>query len=143
MLLVGMLAWTIRYLAFGFGDPAGSGLALLYLGIILHGVCYDFFFVTGQIYTDKRAGARVKSAAQGMITLATYGVGMLIGFWVAGLVSEAYTTPTGHDWRKIWMVPAVIAIAVMLIFVIFFKDQTQTTITESEADRGLAKSPVT
>ena len=143
MLLVGMLAWTVRYLAFGFGDPTGSGLALLYLGIILHGVCYDFFFVTGQIYTDKRAGARVKSAAQGMITLATYGVGMLIGFWVAGLVSEAYTTPTGHDWRKIWMVPAVIAIAVMLIFVIFFKDQSKATITEAEADRGLAKSPVT
>lgn len=143
MLLVGMLAWTARYLAFGFGDVTSAKVALLYLGIILHGVCYDFFFVTGQIYTDKRAGPRIKSAAQGMITLATYGVGMLIGFWVAGQVSEAYKTPTGHDWQKIWMVPAVIAVAVVVIFIVFFKDQTKATVTDGETDRGLAASPVT
>ncbi len=142
MLLIGMIAWSVRYLAFGFGDAAGGGLALLYLGIILHGICYDFFFVTGQIYTDKRAGPRIKSAAQGMITLATYGVGMLIGFWIAGQVSEAYKTPTGHDWQKIWMVPAVIAIAVVVIFLLLFKDRSKPTVTEGETGKGLAASPV-
>ncbi len=144
MLLVGMIAWSVRYLAFGFGDVAGAKLALLYLGIILHGICYDFFFVTGQIYTDKRAGPRIKSAAQGMITLATYGVGMLIGFWVAGQVSNAYSTADGgHDWQKIWMVPAVIAVVVVVLFLLFFKDNSQPTVTASEADKGLAASPVT
>lgn len=121
MLLLGMLAWVIRYLMFGFGD-AGSGIWLLYIGIILHGICYDFFFVTGQIYTDERAGEKIRSSAQGMITLATYGVGMLIGFWVAGLVSENFKTADGHDWKSIWMAPAGIAVAVTLLFLTFFKD---------------------
>jgi nucleoside transporter len=121
MLLIGMLAWVIRYLCFGFGD-AGSGVWLLYAGIILHGICYDFFFVTGQIYTDERAGERIRSSAQGMITLATYGIGMLIGFWFAGLVSEHYKTETGHDWDKIWIVPAAIAAAITILFVLLFKE---------------------
>lgn len=121
MLLFAMAAWILRYLLFGFGD-AGSGIWLLYGGIILHGICYDFFFVTGQIYTDERAGEKIRAAAQGMITLATYGVGMLIGFWVAGQVSEHYKTATGHDWRSIWMVPAAIAAVVLLIFALLFRD---------------------
>ena len=121
MLLFGMLAWVIRYLCFGFGD-AGSGIWLLYIGIILHGICYDFFFVTGQIYTDERAGEKIRSSAQGMITLATYGVGMLIGFWFAGLISENFKTADGHNWRNIWMVPAGIAAAVTLLFLLFFKE---------------------
>lgn len=143
MLLVGMLAWTLRYLAFGFGSAEGAGLSLLYLGIVLHGICYDFFFVTGQIYTDKRAGPRIKSAAQGMITLATYGVGMLIGFWVAGQVSEYYTIgPNQHDWQKIWMVPAVIAIVVTIIFLIFFKDRSSALVTEAQEVAAVAASPL-
>jgi nucleoside transporter len=121
MLLFGMLAWVIRYLLFGFGD-AGSGIWLLYIGIILHGICYDFFFVTGQIYTDERAGEKNRAAAQGMITLATYGLGMLIGFWVAGMVSEQYKTTDGHAWNNIWMVPAAIAAAVTILFLLLFKD---------------------
>jgi nucleoside transporter len=121
MLLLGMLAWVIRYLMFGFGD-AGSGVWLLYIGIVLHGICYDFFFVTGQIYTDERAGEKIRSSAQGMITLATYGVGMYIGFWFAGLVAEHYKTADGHDWKSIWMVPAGIAMIVTLLFLVFFKD---------------------
>jgi nucleoside transporter len=121
MLLIGMLAWVIRYLCFGFGD-AGSGVWLLYGGIILHGICYDFFFVTGQIYTDQKAGPAIRSSAQGMITLATYGLGMLIGFWIAGLIADHYKTPTGHDWKSIWMIPAAIAGVIMLLFLAFFKD---------------------
>lgn len=121
MLLLGMLAWVIRYLMFGFGD-AGSGVWLLYIGIVLHGICYDFFFVTGQIYTDERAGEKIRSSAQGMITLATYGIGMLIGFWIAGLVAGYFKTESGHDWKNIWMVPAGIAVVVTLLFLVFFKD---------------------
>lgn len=125
MLLVGMTAWVLRYLAFGFGD-AGSGIWLLYLGIILHGICYDFFFVTGQIYTDQKAGTNIRSSAQGMITLATYGVGMLIGFWLAGVIAEMYKTDAGgHDWYQIWLIPAIIAAAILLLFMAFFKDESR------------------
>ena len=121
MLLIGMAAWVIRYLCFGFGD-AGSGVVLLYAGIILHGICYDFFFVTGQIYTDQRAGEKIRSSAQGMITLATYGAGMLVGFWLAGLIADQYKTVSGHDWNAIWMVPAGIAAAILVLFLLLFKD---------------------
>lgn len=143
MLLVGMAAWAVRYFLFGYGDT-GSGMWMLYLGIILHGVCYDFFFVTGQIYTDERAGERIRSSAQGMITLATYGVGMLIGFWIAGLVAEKYSLPGGgHDWKSIWMVPAIIAFAILVLFALFFKPVKKKVITESEAEKGLAATPLT
>lgn len=121
MLLFGMAAWVIRYLLFGFGD-AGSGMWMLYLGIILHGICYDFFFVTGQIYTDKIAGEKIRSSAQGMITLATYGLGMFIGFWFAGYIADHYKSVDGHVWKNIWLIPAGIAAAVMILFIVFFKD---------------------
>lgn len=142
MLLVGMAAWALRYFLFGFGD-AEAGMWMLYIGIILHGVCYDFFFVTGQIYTDERAGERIRSSAQGMITLATYGVGMLIGFWVAGLIAEKYVTPGGHDWKSIWMVPAVIAVIILILFALLFKPTKKTAITEAEAEKGLAATSLT
>jgi nucleoside transporter len=125
MLLIGMLAWVIRYLFFGFGN-AESGTWLLYLGIILHGICYDFFFVTGQIYTDERAGEKIRSSAQGLITLATYGIGMLIGFWFAGIIAEMYKTTNGHAWNKIWMVPAAVAGVITLVFFLFFKEPVKT-----------------
>lgn len=129
MLLIGMLAWVIRYLCFGFGD-AGNGIWLLYTGIILHGICYDFFFVSGQIYTDQKAGEKIRSSAQGMITLATYGLGMLIGFWIAGLIADHYKTADGHDWKKIWMIPAGIAAVILLFFAAFFKDSKKEEITK-------------
>lgn len=122
MLLFGMAAWVIRYLLFGFGD-ANAGMWMLYLGIILHGICYDFFFVTGQIYTDKIAGEKIRSSAQGMITLATYGFGMLIGFWVAGKIAGQYNAEGIHDWKIIWLIPAAIAAAVMLLFLVFFREE--------------------
>jgi nucleoside transporter len=122
MLLIGMGAWVARYVFFSFGD-ANDLVAFLYIGIALHGICYDFFFVTGQIYTEKRAGEGSKSAAQGLITLATYGVGMFIGFWVAGQITEYYKTSEGHNWPQIWLVPAGFAFLVMLIFWAFFKEK--------------------
>lgn len=122
MLAVGMLAWVLRYILFAYGD-VDSNYWMLIGGIVLHGICYDFFFVTGQIYTDKLAGERFKSAAQGMITLATYGVGMLIGSLVSGPIVDAYKTAGGHDWQTIWLIPAAIAAVVMILFVLLFRDK--------------------
>jgi len=125
-ILVGMLAWALRYLLFAYGN-AGELSFMLITGIALHGICYDFFFVSGQIYTDNKAGVKYKSAAQGMITLATYGVGQLIGFWVAGLIGKQYehlrTTDVAAFWQQTWIVPAGIALVVMVIFLVLFKDE--------------------
>jgi nucleoside transporter len=122
MLLVGMLAWILRYIAFGYGDT-GSNMWLLYTGIILHGVCYDFFFVTGYMYTEKKAGEKIKSSAQGLFTFATYGLGMFIGTWFSGFVVDTYKTGAGHDWLSIWLVPAYIAVAVLIFFIILFREK--------------------
>ncbi len=129
MLLIAMAAWGFRYVCFAYGN-ADNLVSLLYLGIILHGVCYDFFFVTGQIYTDKRAGEGIKSAAQGMITLATYGFGMLIGFAVAGKVTDAYKLTDGHNWQSIWLIPAAIAAFVFILFLLFFKDNSRAVVKQ-------------
>lgn len=123
-LLVGMLAWAVRYTLFAYGN-AGEQAFMLIIGIALHGICYDFFFVSGQIYTDFKAGEKIKSAAQGLITLATYGVGMLIGFWVAGKVSDQNMLADGsHNWEVIWMLPAAFALGVMVLFILIFKNET-------------------
>ncbi|UOB19180.1 MFS transporter [Abyssalbus ytuae] len=122
-ILFGMLAWGIRYLLFAFGN-AGDLFFMFVIGIALHGICYDFFFVSGQIYTDSKAGEKIKSAAQGLITLATYGVGMLIGFWVAGKIVDSHLLAAGeHDWKQIWIFPAIFAFGVMILFTIFFKNE--------------------
>ena len=122
-ILVGMLAWTVRYLLFAYGN-AGELAYMLILGIALHGICYDFFFVSGQIYTDSKAGERYKSAAQGLITLATYGVGMLVGFWVAGKITDHYLISENvHDWQNIWTAPAIFAAGVMVLFALAFKSE--------------------
>lgn len=122
-LIVAMLAWAVRYTLFAFGD-ANEGVWMLLIGIGLHGICYDFFFVSGQIYTDSHAGAKYKSSAQGLITLATYGVGMLIGFWAAGLISDFYLSESdGHIWKSIWLIPAGISVMVLLLFMALFKKE--------------------
>jgi len=121
-LLIGMLAWAVRYLMFAFGN-VGDLAWLLLIGIALHGVCYDFFFVSGQIYTDSKAGAEHKAAAQGLITLATYGVGMLIGFSVAGLTVDAHAAGGAHDWKAIWLFPATFAAVIFLLFAAAFRNE--------------------
>ena len=132
MLAIGMAAWAIRYLFFAYGD-GNSAYWMLIAGIVMHGICYDFFFVTGQIYTDNLAGEQSKSAAQGFITLATYGVGMLIGSLLSGQIVDAHkTTGDLHDWRTIWLIPAGIAAAVLAVFLLLFKDQNAPAVSSTE-----------
>jgi len=122
-LVIGMAAWVIRYALFAYGN-ADEGLFMLIVGIALHGICYDFFFVSGQIYTNAKAGSTIKSAAQGLITLATYGVGMLVGFAVAGAITDAYTLDSGaHGWQQIWLFPAAFAAVVLVLFTALFKKE--------------------
>ena len=121
-LLLGMLAWVVRYLLFAAGN-AHQLVWLLIIGIALHGVCYDFFFVSGQIYTDSKAGREYKAAAQGLITLATYGVGMLVGFWAAGLIDDRYFIAGVHDWKSIWLYPAAFAAVVFVLFAAVFRNE--------------------
>lgn len=142
MLAIGMVAWALRYVLFAYGN-IDEAYWMLILGIVLHGICYDFFFVTGQIYTDNLAGERFKSAAQGMITLATYGVGMLIGSLVSGPIVDAYKTGDNHNWTSIWLVPASIAAVVVVLFLLFFRDRAKPTVTGAETEKGLAASPIT
>jgi nucleoside transporter len=125
MLVVGLVAWIIRFLCFGYGDGISSEW-ILYIGIILHGVCYDFFFVTGQIYTDQKAGDKIKNSAQGLITFATYGIGMGIGSKLSGIVLDYYTLNDVKNWQAVWMVPAAIAGVVLLLFVFFFNEKKTT-----------------
>ncbi|MEH6308565.1 nucleoside permease [Olivibacter sp. CPCC 100613] len=124
-ILFGMLAWAIRYALFAYGN-ANELSFMLIIGIALHGICYDFFFVSGQIYTDARAGEKYKSSAQGLVTLATYGVGMLIGFWVAGFVTEHYKAAAVDNlWQHVWIVPASIAAVIFILFALFFKEKKE------------------
>jgi nucleoside transporter len=131
-ILAGMIAWAVRYALFAYGN-AGDLTFMLIIGIILHGICYDFFFVSGQIYTNAKAGPKFKSAAQGLITLATYGIGMLIGFEIAGLIKDAYTTTSivngvstvVSNWKMIWIIPSGIAVVVFLLFAFAFHDKNE------------------
>ena len=124
MVLIGMVAWFLRYVCFAHGDT-GSNLWMLYAGIILHGICYDFFFVTGYMYTEKKAGVKIKNAAQGLFTFATYGLGMFIGTWFSGFVANHYTVNGQYDWTSIWYVPAGIAVFVLVYFIIFFREKRE------------------
>lgn len=127
MILVGILAWIIRYLLFAYGDNQ-SMVWMFYIGILLHGICYDFFFVTGQIYVDNEAPEEIRASAQGLITLATYGVGMYIGAIVAGQIVKQFTILEngeiiGHLWWNIWMVPAALAAIVLILFMALFREK--------------------
>jgi nucleoside transporter len=126
MLLVGMAAWASRYVLFAYGDN-GARVWMLYAGILLHGICYDFFFVTGQIYVDRKAPSDLRAAAQGLIAFVTLGIGMFIGSWVSGRVVDAYAVGGGHAWDRIWMVPAAGAAGVLILFALFFRGATAGT----------------
>lgn len=126
MLLVGMLAWVARYVLFAFG--ASDGVAWMLLGgIVLHGICYDFFFVTGQIYTDKTAEKKIRAQAQGLLVLFTLGLGMLIGAQIAGLIEVNYTVDGVANWKMIWTIPWILAAGITVLFVIMFKEPKAKT----------------
>jgi len=127
MLLVGMGAWIARYLLFALGN-ADDLVVLYYLAILLHGICYDFFFVTGQIYVDNAAPKTIQASAQGFIGVVTYGVGMMIGYTVAGRIVQYYKEQAGLEqgadpWKAIWLSPVVMAAVVMLLFALFFREK--------------------
>ncbi|MEO6066976.1 MAG: nucleoside permease [Gemmatimonadales bacterium] len=126
ILLVGMLAWGARYALFAFGD-AGPGMWMLYGGILLHGICYDFFFVTGQIYTDQQAGPRIRGAAQGFITLVTQGLGYIVGSFVSGRIVDQFVRDGGHDWKSIWLRPAIGALVILVVFALAFRPAPSPT----------------
>jgi len=134
LLLIGMLAWAVRYLLFAYGD-AGPGVWMLYGGILLHGICYDFFFVTGQIYVDRKAPDDLRAAAQGFIAFVTLGVGGFIGTWLSGRIVDYYAIAGGtvtHQWNEIWMVPAAGAGLVLILFAVFFVHRETPSTTGSD-----------
>lgn len=122
MLICGMLAWVLRYVMFAYGDGE-SQIWLIYAGIIFHGICYDFFFVSGQIYVDQRAPEQIRASAQGFISFVTYGVGMFIGSLVMGdVLQRSSLEGGGYAWQSFWLVPAVMAAVILVLFAILFKD---------------------
>lgn len=133
-LAMGMAAWAVRYVCFGLGDT-GPLFFLIIIGLVLHGVCYDFFFVAGQIYTDRYAGPGLRSSAQGLISLATYGVGLLIGSLISGPIVDAFSRPGGHAWLGIWLIPAAIAACVLAAFWTLFHDAASVRV-QSVAERA-------
>jgi MFS family permease len=132
MLLAGMAAWVLRYLLFAMGAP-DAVYWMIVLGILLHGICYDFFFVTAMIYVDKKSTSAIRGQAQGFFVFVTYGVGMLIGAQVAGNVYNRFlggaTGLTLDQWQSFWFLPAAFAAAVLIFFGVTFNDR------EAEAKR--------
>lgn len=130
LLLAGMIAWVVRYVLFMYGNN-DTLIAFLYIGILLHGVCYDFFYVTAQIYMDKKAPGDLRASVQGFFTLLTYGVGWLIGSYLNGLILQTYqitdetSKVTGHYWKNVMFVPALIALVVAILFTIFFTNKKE------------------
>ena len=123
ILIIGIAAWALRFFFFSNGDMSDDYFWMLMAGIVLHGICYDFFFVTGYMYTENKAGEKIKNAAQGLFTVATYGIGMTIGSWFSGIITDSYTVDGIKNWAEIWMIPAYISGAVLLFLMIFFKEK--------------------
>ena len=129
MLVVGMAAWVLRYALFAMAATEGVAWMIMF-GIILHGICYDFFFVTGQIYVDKKSTPEIRGQAQGFLVFVTLGAGMLIGAQVSGWLNNFYKAGNevlaASAWQSFWWVPAAFAAAIMLFFLFMFKDEVDT-----------------
>ena len=136
ILLAGLAAWSIRYALLAYGNP-GSGMWMFYVAILLHGVCYDFFFMTGQLYTDMQAPPNLRGAAQGLIIFLTYGVGMYIGSTLSGVAVDYYTTTTNgvttRDWQGFWISSSLGAFAILLMIALLFRSSAKVQTTEEVA----------
>jgi len=147
MLVAGMSAWTLRYVLFAFGG-VGSRMWMLWLGILLHGICYDFFFVVGQIYIDRKSSFALRAAAQGLITLITYGLGMFVGSWLSGAIVQHYTisvsdSALSHNWQAIWLFSAFSSALVLVLFLLTFRDQERTSdVTQDDTEAFPAEAPL-
>ncbi len=124
ILVLGLGAWVVRYVLLAHGN-AGAGMWMFYLAIVLHGVCYDFFFVSGQLYTDQEAPPHLRNAAQGFITMATYGAGMLIGSFLSGSALDNFTATIDgtitRNWPSFWLTSAGGSLAILLLVLLFFR----------------------
>ena len=132
VLLVGIGAWALRFGLFAAFSSNPAALWMLFLGICLHGMCYDFVFVMGRMYVDKRAGDDVRSAAQGLHALVTLGAGMFVGSWLSGVVGQAYTHGETHSWQQIWLIPAAMSAVLVVVFALLFHEQREAPQTESQ-----------
>lgn len=141
MLVTGMAAWALRYALFALAAP-DAVFWLIATGILLHGICYDFFFVTGQIYVDKKSTAAIRGQAQGFLVFVTYGVGMLIGAQVAGNVYNRFldggTALSLEQWQSFWWIPAIFALVVLAFFALTFNDRVST---KADSAAGAASVP--
>lgn len=142
MLAIGMLAWVLRYALFAMAAPDEVYWAIL-IGIALHGICYDFFFVTGQIYVDNESGPKIRGQAQGFFVLLTQGLGMLIGAQLMGVIFAQSQNDAGVvDWKSLWIFPAAFALVVLIIFVLLFKHKKPTMTEEEVAEAAGVPDPV-
>jgi len=141
ILIMGLLAWSVRYLLLAYGNPFG-GVWMFYVAILLHGICYDFFFMTGQLYTDQEAPANLRSAAQGLITFLTYGAGMLIGSLTAGGAVDYFTHTAGgvvvRNWQSFWISSAMSAFFILVLIAVFFRNKSKIVSTPSSAVESVA-----
>ena len=141
ILIMGLLAWSVRYMLLAYGNPYG-GIWMFYVAILLHGICYDFFFMTGQLYTDQEAPPNLRSAAQGLITFLTYGVGMLIGSLIAGRTVDYFTHTAGgvvtRNWQSFWISSSLSAFVILLLIAIFFRSHSKIVTTDSAAVESTA-----
>lgn len=145
MLAAGMFAWVLRYTLFAYGN-AGAGVWMFWGGILLHGICYDFFFVTGQIYIDRKASPALRSAAQGLIAFITLGMGMFVGSWASGVLVDRFTLTAAngavtHDWRAVWLFAAAVSAVVLAAFLLIFSEKEQREV-ESPASEPMAGAPL-
>jgi nucleoside transporter len=128
ILMLGLMAWSIRYGLLAYGN-AGAGMWMFYVAILLHGVCYDFFFMTGQLYADQEAPSELRVTAQGFLTFVTYGIGMFLGSNLSGIALDFFTRTEGgvtvHDWRSFWLSSAIGSFAILLLVAVLFQSRAR------------------
>ena len=136
ILLLGIGAWALRFALFSAFASNSDALWMLFLGICIHGMCYDFIFVMGRMYVDKHASEDIRAAAQGLHGVVTLGAGMFIGSWLSGVVGEHYKRGDAHSWQEIWMIPAAMSAVLIVVFALLFKERRNST--DPTSNRGEA-----